>query len=52
LRERQAVEAAQLEELANRVTGPVADELRGLAQHKQQSLSDRPLIAATPGEPQ
>jgi methyl-accepting chemotaxis protein len=39
LRERQAAEAAQLEELANRSTGQVASELRALASVKQQSLS-------------
>jgi hypothetical protein len=56
LRERQAVEAAQLEELANRVTGPVADELHTLAQLKHRSLGDRPAAplqpSAQPGAPQ
>jgi hypothetical protein len=51
LRERQAAEAAQLEELANRVTGPVADELHALAQLKQQSLSDhRPPAPSQPAD--
>jgi len=50
LRERQAAEAVQLEELANRVTGPVADELRALAQLKQQGLSDRPPAKPPPAE--
>jgi hypothetical protein len=39
LRERQAAEAAQLEELANRSSGPVASELRALATAKQKSLN-------------
>jgi hypothetical protein len=50
LRERQAAEAAQLDELANRSSGPVAEELRALAKVKQQSLSDRPLVMAQPSD--
>jgi len=42
LRERQAAEAAQLEELANRSSGPVADELRALSQAKQKALTAPP----------
>jgi hypothetical protein len=52
LRERQAAEAAQLDELANRLTGPVAEELRSLAQLKQKSLGDRPVIPVQRGEPE
>ncbi len=51
LRERQAAEAAQLEELANRTTGQVAEELRTLARMKHESLGDRPAVVAAPNAP-
>jgi len=48
LRERQAVEAKQLEELASRATGPLADELRSLAQAKNKSLGETPPLPDLP----
>jgi hypothetical protein len=46
LRERQAAEAAQLEELANQSSGTIADELRTLARVKRESLgAEAPVIS-------
>ena len=52
LRERQAAEAAQLDEIAKRLSGPVAEELRSLAQTKHKSLGERPVIIEQPAESQ
>ncbi len=48
LRERQAAEAARLEEIATKLSGPVADELRALAKAKREALDGAPSPAAAP----